>query len=38
MLAYGWRVMFIVMGAVRLLVAVAWFLFYRDADSIRNRG
>jgi MFS family permease len=33
MLAYGWRIMFIVMGAVGLVVAAAWFLFYRDADQ-----
>ena len=32
MLAYGWRIMFIVMGVVGLVVAAAWFLLYRDAD------
>ena len=29
MLAFGWRAMFISMGAVGLLVAVAWGLYYR---------
>lgn len=33
MLAYGWRVMFIVMGAIGLIVAIAWFVFYRDAHQ-----
>jgi MFS family permease len=33
MLAYGWRIMFIVMGVVGLIVAIAWFVFYRDADQ-----
>jgi MFS family permease len=32
MLAYGWRIMFIVMGVAGLVVAAAWFLLYRDAD------
>jgi MFS family permease len=32
MLAYGWRVMFVVMGVVGICVAVAWFAYYRDAD------
>jgi sugar phosphate permease len=30
MLAFGWRWMFIVMGALGLLVAVAWYLLYRE--------
>lgn len=33
MLAYGWRIMFIAMGVVGLLVAIAWFALYRDADQ-----
>ena len=33
MLAYGWRIMFIAMGAVGLAVALAWFVLYRDADQ-----
>ena len=32
MLAYGWRIMFLVMGAVGLLVAAVWFMCYRDPD------
>lgn len=31
MLALGWRWMFVVMGVIGLFVALAWFLFYRDA-------
>jgi MFS family permease len=31
MLAYGWRTMFIVMGAIGLAVAAVWLLLYRDA-------
>ena len=38
MLAYGWRIMFIVMGVVGLVVAAAWFLFYRDADQHGTAG
>ncbi|HVZ10244.1 MFS transporter [Rhodopila sp.] len=30
MLSFGWRVMFIAMGAAGLLAAVAWFKLYRD--------
>ena len=33
MLAYGWRPMFIMMGVVGLLVAVAWGLYYREPDN-----
>lgn len=31
MLALGWRWMFVVMGAVGLVIAATWLLFYRDA-------
>jgi MFS family permease len=30
MLAFGWRSMFVAMGAAGLLVALAWWLYYRD--------
>jgi MFS family permease len=33
MLAFGWRVMFVFMGAVGILGAVGWFLLYRDPDK-----
>ena len=39
MLAFGWRVMFMAMGGVGLLVALAWVLAYRapdDADIPRD--
>ena len=32
MLAFGWRAMFVAMGVVGLLGAVAWFGLYRDPD------
>ncbi len=33
MLAFGWRWMFALMGAVGLVVALAWWLFYRDPEQ-----
>ncbi len=33
MLAFGWRVMFVAMGAVGLLVALAWVLAYRAPED-----
>ncbi|MBV9829523.1 MAG: MFS transporter [Alphaproteobacteria bacterium] len=33
MLAYGWRVMFVVMGVAGVVAAAVWFLVYRDAKS-----
>jgi sugar phosphate permease len=33
MLAFGWRPMFIIMGAAGLAVAVAWGLYYREPGS-----
>jgi MFS family permease len=35
MLVFGWREMFVIIGAVGLLGAVAWFAFYRDPDPAR---
>ena len=32
MLAFGWRVMFITLGVVGVVAALAWVLFYRDPD------
>ncbi|GAC1342426.1 MAG: MFS transporter [Acetobacteraceae bacterium] len=32
LLAFGWRTMFVAMGAVGLLGAVGWFALYRDPD------
>ena len=34
MLAYGWRIMFILMGVAGLLVALAWGLYYRDPADV----
>ncbi len=34
MLAYGWRFMFLVMGAIGIVGAVVWFAFYRDPEAI----
>ncbi len=33
MLAFGWRVMFMAMGVIGLLVALAWALVYRPPDT-----
>ena len=33
MLAFGWRIMFIVMGALGLLVAIIWYGLYRNPDE-----
>lgn len=38
MLAFGWRAMFLTMGAAGLLVAALWFAFYRDADPASLTG
>jgi MFS family permease len=35
MLAFGWRAMFVSMGVIGLLGAVAWFAMYRDPDPTR---
>lgn len=35
MLAFGWRAMFVVMGVVGLVGAVAWFAMYRDPNPAR---
>ncbi|MCQ8277749.1 MFS transporter [Acetobacteraceae bacterium KSS8] len=32
LLAYGWRTMFVAVGALGLLIALAWVLVYRDPD------
>jgi len=34
MLPFGWRWMFIVMGAVGVLVAVVWYMLYRDVSQV----
>ncbi len=33
MLAFGWRPMFMLMGALGLIVAIAWWLVYRDPED-----
>jgi sugar phosphate permease len=33
MLNYGWRAMFMVMGAIGIVAAVIWFVFYRDPED-----
>ncbi len=33
MLVFGWKVMFVVMGAVGVLGGIGWFLLYRDPDK-----
>ncbi|MFM0660124.1 MFS transporter [Paraburkholderia sediminicola] len=35
LLSFGWRAMFVVMGAIGVPVAVAWFVLYRDRDDAR---
>src|SRR6202050_5786348 len=34
MLAFGWRVMFMVMGAAGLVVAAVWYVFYRNPSEV----
>jgi MFS family permease len=34
MLTFGWRWMFVIMGALGLLVAAAWYAFYREPAQI----
>jgi MFS family permease len=34
MLPFGWRWMFIIMGAVGVLVAVVWYALYRDVSEV----
>lgn len=34
MLSYGWRWMFVIMGAAGLLIAVLWFAIYRDPEQV----
>jgi len=34
MLAFGWRWMFMIMGIAGLVVALAWFILYRDPGSV----
>ena len=34
MLAFGWRVMFLIMGVVGLLIAAWWFVRYRDPAAV----
>ena len=33
MLSFGWRAMFMVMGAIGIVAAVIWFVFYRDPED-----
>ncbi len=34
MLAFGWRVMFVMMGVLGLVVALAWGFYYRDPEQV----
>jgi len=34
LLSFGWRTMFMVMGAVGVAVAVGWYLLYRNRDQV----
>jgi sugar phosphate permease len=34
MLAFGWRTMFIIMGVLGVLVAVGWYMVYRNRDEV----
>lgn len=34
MLAFGWRAMFVIMGAAGIVVCIAWLLIYRDSDTV----
>jgi MFS family permease len=35
MLAFGWRAMFVVLGAAGMLIALLWFALYRDPREVR---
>jgi sugar phosphate permease len=35
MFAFGWRGMFIIMGAVGILIAIAWYAIYRDRRDVQ---
>ncbi|PCE23174.1 MFS transporter [Paraburkholderia acidicola] len=34
MLAFGWRIMFAIMGVLGIMVAVGWLLIYRDRSAV----
>jgi sugar phosphate permease len=34
MLAFGWRAMFIIMGVLGILVAIGWYVVYRNRDEV----
>jgi sugar phosphate permease len=34
MLSFGWRTMFVIMGVLGILVAVGWYMFYRNRDEL----
>jgi sugar phosphate permease len=34
MLSFGWRTMFVIMGVLGILVAVGWYMFYRNRNEI----
>ncbi|CAD6549502.1 putative L-galactonate transporter [Paraburkholderia kirstenboschensis] len=34
MLSFGWRTMFIVMGVLGVVVAIGWYMFYRNRDQV----
>ncbi|KAA1013770.1 MFS transporter [Paraburkholderia panacisoli] len=34
MLAFGWRAMFIIMGVLGVLVAIGWYVVYRNRDEV----
>lgn len=35
MVAFGWRWMFIIMGAAGIIVAIIWYLLYRNRDELK---
>jgi sugar phosphate permease len=34
MLSFGWRMMFVIMGALGIAVAVGWYIFYRNRNEV----
>ncbi|SIO48656.1 Sugar phosphate permease [Burkholderia sp. GAS332] len=34
MISFGWRTMFVIMGALGILVALGWYMFYRNRNEV----
>ncbi|SUC44716.1 L-galactonate transporter [Providencia stuartii] len=35
MLAFGWRMMFIIIGVAGILIGVCWYAYYRNRESLK---